>query len=927
MLLNQRKKERSEEGSVVPDSTTAERSCFIEGEDVLLASKDGCYYLGTVVEVDAASDRCLVKFGDNTQRWSSLKDVAKLASQSEHELLCVVCKKSNSKAYDTILVCDRCGRGYHQTCHRPNVNVVEVDTPWTCSRCVENGRRPHRANTVDVGIGTHAVRKEVAIVAGPVETVSPAVSKETRIMGLSYDVEALTWDSQHRINTEQKYCYCGSAGEWFWRMLQCGRCRQWFHDRCLSCLKYPLYCGDRFYIFVCAVCNHGTEFVRRLEMQLVDVVHLALFNLTVLNAKKYYDFDTLLIPYINDNWKYLQLPLKLYESNPDERKDDILSVLQNNRNKFKCGREIKKKTTIWGLRVRAPPPAPAYVLPPPSGAPLDEDALSAERWSCGRRPLRFLPPPTNPPVLPKHLTPLSHTTIVPLHSLVRSNCEQSSPEQPDLDIPKSPDNGTAVPRAPVVEESMQQEEKDRSEGGAAECQSWGHSVSDRREESTVVQEEDEEEDEDEEEEEEEDDEDEEDEEEEDEEEEHDGDELVGMRRRLRRRRRRGRTRDGGDSDSDADAPEMRILRTRKSADPPPPKEASLIVTRSSEGRITSQTEAVPAGSGATSTPVDGSGEDTSSRGTLDSFIPPPKDFEGRNNPFHNLAPPIAPTSSPATPETNPAQAGTTLRSSSDDRPIRSQRPSEAATEGTTGSPGNGVGVSTAAPSSAAAAPYYLGVLPPPFQPNNHIPQSATFTFPQVNNHAAAVLSGLVPCIRPAKRQLSEKDIRISKSGEVKRRRFRRRLPFDAAAAAAAAAAAGKKKLPLPRAAANLFLGGAVPNGCLTSITPSASGRSPDPIILPRSTPPSPSSGNRVAYALRGRTSDGSRASTGQSSMDSSNTRSPPEISLDELKSSVNIYFGAANRIASGERFTVLGKRVSPGGKSQYLIEWEGPPAT
>ncbi|XP_046398166.1 uncharacterized protein LOC124164971 [Ischnura elegans] len=918
-LLNQRKKERSEEGSVVPDSTTAERSCFVEGEDVLLASKDGCYYLGTVVEVDAASDRCLVKFGDNTQRWSSLKDLAKLASQSEHELLCVVCKKSNAKAFDTILVCDHCGRGYHQNCHRPNINLAEIDSHWTCSRCVENGRRPHRNSTVDIGIGTHAVRKEGVVATAPVETVTPTINKEPGVIGLSYDVESLTWDSQHRINTEQKYCYCGSAGEWFWRMLQCGRCRQWFHDRCLSCLKYPLYCGDRFYIFVCAVCNYGTEFVRRLEMQLVDVVHLALFNLTVLNAKKYYDFDTLLIPYINQNWKYLQLPPKLLESNPEERKDDILSVLQNNRNKFKCGREIKKKTTIWGLRVRAPPPAPAYVLPPPNGEPLDEDALSAERWSCGRRPLRFLPPPTNPPVLPKHLTPLPHTTLVPLHSTVRSNCELSSPEQPDMEVPKSPDNGTAISGTQVVEESMHHEEK----CVIGECRSWEGSVSSERREDAAVggQEQEEEEDEEEEEEDEEEgEEDEEEGEEEEEEEERDeDDEMVGGG---------GRGRGGAESDSDVDVPEMRILRTRKSADPPPPpKEASSIVTRSSEGRITSQTEAVPAGSGTTSTPVDGSGEDTSSRGTLDSFIPPPKDFEGRNNPFHNLAPPIAPTSSPAAPETNPSQAGTTLRSASEDRPLRSQRPSEAATEGATGSPGNGLGVTTATPSSAAAAPYYLGVLPPHFQPNNHISQSATFPFPQVNNHAAAVLSGLVPCIRPAKRQLSEKDIRISKSGEVKRRRFRRRLPFDAAAAAAAAAAAGKKKLPLPRAAANLFLGGAVPNGCLPSITPSASGRASDPIILPRSTPPSPSSGNRVAYALRGRTSEGSRASTGQSSVESGNARSPPEISLDELKSSVNIYFGAANRIASGERFTVLGKRVSPGGKSQYLIEWEGPPAT
>jgi len=56
------------------------------------------------------------------------------------------------------------------------------------------------------------------------------------------------------------------------------------------------------------MCNHGKEFVRRLEMKWVDLVHLMLYNLTVYNAKKYYDLDTVIVPYANDNWLTLQLP-------------------------------------------------------------------------------------------------------------------------------------------------------------------------------------------------------------------------------------------------------------------------------------------------------------------------------------------------------------------------------------------------------------------------------------------------------------------------------------------------------------------------------------------------------------------------------------------------------------------------------------------
>ncbi|CAG9835571.1 unnamed protein product [Diabrotica balteata] len=50
----------------------------------------------------------------------------------------------------------------------------------------------------------------------------------------------------------------------------------------------------------------------------------------------------------------------------------------------------------------------------------------------------------------------------------------------------------------------------------------------------------------------------------------------------------------------------------------------------------------------------------------------------------------------------------------------------------------------------------------------------------------------------------------------------------------------------------------------------------------------------------------------------------PDINLDDLKSSVNIYFGAANRITAGERFAVRAKRIGPNGKIEYLIEWGGP---
>lgn len=108
--------------AVVPDSTTpVERASFSHGQDVLLKHKDGRYYLGTVVEVDTIREQCLVRFGDNTESWSSTKDLTKLSLPEDEDLLCVVCKKSAPKDKHEITVCDKCGRGYHQHCHQPEI--------------------------------------------------------------------------------------------------------------------------------------------------------------------------------------------------------------------------------------------------------------------------------------------------------------------------------------------------------------------------------------------------------------------------------------------------------------------------------------------------------------------------------------------------------------------------------------------------------------------------------------------------------------------------------------------------------------------------------------------------------------------------------------------------------------------------------------
>lgn len=89
-------------------------------------------------------------------------------------------------------------------------------------------------------------------------------------------------------------------------------------------------------------------------------------------------------------------------------------------------------------------------------------------------------------------------------------------------------------------------------------------------------------------------------------------------------------------------------------------------------------------------------------------------------------------------------------------------------------------------------------------------------------------------------------------------------------------------------------------------------------------------GNCVDYALNGRRLR-QRQDKGGEKDKTSNPPTPkpspvkqePDISIDDLKSSVNSYFGAANRIAAGERFSIKAKRIGVTGKVECLIEWEG----
>ncbi|XP_035892197.1 uncharacterized protein LOC118503260 isoform X1 [Anopheles stephensi] len=234
----------------------------------------------------------------------------------------------------------------------------------------DNGPQPQLATHDSSEHDTPGSSSSVRTIRFPPEFSSLVCTSQ-----LPYDLKALHWDAHHRVNKTGNYCYCGNDGDWAREMIQCRRCEQWFHGRCVRSLQFPIFHGDTFYVFICSICNHGHEFVRRLVLSALNLVHLVLYNLIMRNGLRFYGLRTAIIPYIEDNQRTLQLSDQFVKLSAHERADLLLQALKSNKDRFLNGKECSLSLQLWTLRQPLPPPTEPITIPIPAVEIVTESML------------------------------------------------------------------------------------------------------------------------------------------------------------------------------------------------------------------------------------------------------------------------------------------------------------------------------------------------------------------------------------------------------------------------------------------------------------------------------------------------------------------------------------------------------------------------
>lgn len=324
------------------------------------------FHVSRILMVDTIRLRCYVRFEDGTTHWCLFGNIQNFDS---NESTCCLCHGVSTSLPSSLLVkCDQCKLAFHPECHNPPIDFEQssVSRKWSCRVCT--------FSTTSV---IHGMSKRAE--SAPSSWARNASSNPTKH-------ETLEWDVKHRTNKQNIYCYCRKPGCWSESMLQCLKCLQWFHYGCINSLRTKPLSGDAMFVFVCSLCMPSShEYLRRIQMKWLHVVHLSLFCLgREMNAEKrkretfkttFFDVTRDILPWMQNNWKQL-MPGMLKGYPKDRREARVTAVLNNHPKRFLKGSssDQTKSQVLWRLK-RDRPPGPPKIWLPDNGTPLSAKLL------------------------------------------------------------------------------------------------------------------------------------------------------------------------------------------------------------------------------------------------------------------------------------------------------------------------------------------------------------------------------------------------------------------------------------------------------------------------------------------------------------------------------------------------------------------------
>lgn len=174
---------------------------------------------------------------------------------------------------------------------------------------------------------------------------SVGIDRQTPILPkeLPYNPSSLTWNADRTLNEEHKYCYCADDRNLLDVDVQCSKCSNFFHGRCIQLNMGPVVPFMTNYQFICRNCHPaGTEVFTRNSCSWKNVCATALANLILMRLR-----------ITNQTWEKANYAAANFEHlMPDlgwySRKGDIIPFLEIPRHWAAiCTEKEKGETSAW----------------------------------------------------------------------------------------------------------------------------------------------------------------------------------------------------------------------------------------------------------------------------------------------------------------------------------------------------------------------------------------------------------------------------------------------------------------------------------------------------------------------------------------------------------------------------------------------------